>query len=124
MATVAIIEDSPTTRAMLQSIVEAAGHSVVAVAADGLEGIRMVHETRPQLVLVDMLMPMLDGIEVTRRLKTMIGAPTVVMLSSVNTGAKIQEAREAGINYYILKPFDVAQVLSVLTRCTPEPRAA
>lgn len=120
MATVIIVDDSGTTRQMLRLIMEEAGHTVVASCANGHEGITKAQELSPDLVLVDMLMPIVDGIEVATRLHAMPHPPKIIMLSSVSAVEKIREAKNAGITAYILKPFEVAKVLSVVERCLAE----
>lgn len=115
MARIVIADDSATTRHMLKLIVESAGHEVVAAVGDGLEALKAAHDLAPDLLMLDLLMPSLDGVEVLTRL----GAerPRVVMLSSVTSVEKIQAARAAGLNYYVLKPFTQEKVLEVVGRC-------
>jgi DNA-binding response OmpR family regulator len=65
MARILIIDDDPAILSLFGQFLEAAGYTV-ALAADGREGIRLLHETRPELVISDIMMPEMDGLEVIR----------------------------------------------------------
>jgi CheY-like chemotaxis protein len=83
MPTVLVIEDSKLLRAMIQRLLGKAGYSVVS-AADGEQGLRIVRDQKPDLVLLDMLLPKVGGEEVLRRLKLdkeTAGVPVVVLTS-------------------------------------------
>ena len=69
MAQILVIDDDPTTQVILKKILRDQGHNV-AVASNGLEGIRQARELRPALIICDWLMPLIDGLEVCRQLKT------------------------------------------------------
>lgn len=115
MATIVIADDSATTRKALRMIVEGAGHQVLGIAEDGLDAVRMADELKPDVLLLDMLMPQLDGVEVVGRLRA--NRPRVLMLSSVTSTEKIRAARDAGVSYYVLKPFTKEKVLEGLAHC-------
>ena len=114
MARILIVDDAPTTRQLLKVIVEGAGHEVVGSADNGLDAVRLAGELAPDVMLLDMLLPQLDGVEVVGRLGAQ--RPRVIMLSSVTSTEKISAARDAGLNYYVLKPFTPEKVLETLTR--------
>lgn len=116
MARILIVDDSQVTRQLLRAIVEKAGHEVVGQADNGRDGLRLSQEAKPDLMLLDMLLPQLDGIEVLGRLKDAPYRPKVVMLSSVSAVEKIRAARAAGADYYVLKPFEVEKVVEVISK--------
>jgi two-component system chemotaxis response regulator CheY len=114
MSRIVIVDDAPGTRQLLQVILESAGHEVVGQAADGEAGLALAASLRPDLLVVDMLMPRMDGLEVARRWRAMRPETPAIMISSVTAVEKIRQAKDAGVFYYILKPFEPAKVLAVV----------
>jgi DNA-binding response OmpR family regulator len=117
MARVLIVDDSPGTRQLLRAMMEAAGHDVVGQADNGRDGLALSQTLKPEVMLLDMLLPQLDGIEVLGRLKTAAYRPKVVMLSSVTAVERVRAARDAGADFYILKPFEVEKVVATVALC-------
>lgn len=116
MARVVVVEDSPVTRQLLVAIVEAAGHELLAACDNGLAGLQAIQQLRPDVALLDMLLPQLDGVQVMQRLQQLGLAVPVIMLSSVTAADRIQAARAAGVRHYLLKPFDAQKVMATLER--------
>ena len=84
--TVLIVDDHPSFRASARMLLEAEGFEVVGEAADGLTAIDAVHELQPQMVLLDVQLPDIDGFEVAARLTANGSAPAVVLTSSRDVG--------------------------------------
>jgi DNA-binding NarL/FixJ family response regulator len=80
--TVLIVDDHPSFRASARTLLEAEGYEVVGEAEDGESAIRAAEELHPDVVLLDVQLPDLDGFEVTERLRELDGAPAVVLTSS------------------------------------------
>jgi DNA-binding NarL/FixJ family response regulator len=80
--TVLIVDDHPSFRASARMLLESEGFEVVGEAADGLTAIEAVHELRPQMMLLDVQLPDIDGFEVAARLMANGSAPAVVLTSS------------------------------------------
>jgi DNA-binding NarL/FixJ family response regulator len=80
--TVLIVDDHPSFRATARALLEAEGFSVVDEAADGAEALAKTKELRPDLVLLDVQLPDIDGFEVARRLRENGSAPAIVLVSS------------------------------------------
>jgi two-component system, cell cycle response regulator DivK len=121
MPIVLYIEDDQANRTLVRRVLEAEGY-VVLEAANGLQGLDMVNAERPDLVLVDISMPDMDGYEVTARLRSMddVGqVPIVALTANVMRGDR-ERALEAGCSGYIQKPLDIdllpLQVASFLNR--------
>lgn len=100
---VLLADDHGIVRRGLRGLLEEVGYSVVAEAADGLEAVRLAEETRPDLAIVDVAMPKLNGIEVAARLQKLDRAPGVIMLSMHADESYIIRALEAGARGYLLK---------------------
>lgn len=86
------------------------GFSVVGVAKNGLEALQFIEENKPDLVVLDIIMPHLDGLGVLEKLnlnKESESAPKIIVLSAVGQDKITQNAIRLGIDYYVLKPFDM-----------------
>jgi DNA-binding NarL/FixJ family response regulator len=103
MTSVALVDDQALVRDGLRLILELAGVDVVGEAADGEEGVRLVEEQRPDVVLMDLRMPRMDGIEATRRLVA-AGVPTrILVLTTFDGEEHAYQALRAGASGYLLK---------------------
>lgn len=100
---VLLADDHSIVRRGLRSLLEEAGHSVVAEAADGLEAVRLCEEHRPDLVILDIAMPKLNGIEVAARAQKVDRPAGVIMLSMHADESYILRALAAGARAYLLK---------------------
>lgn len=100
---VLLADDHGIVRRGLRSLLEDAGHSVVGEAADGLEAARLCEELRPELLIVDIGMPKLSGIEVSARAQKLDPRPAVIVLSMHADESYIIRALDAGARAYLLK---------------------
>ncbi|MBD3874949.1 MULTISPECIES: ATP-binding SpoIIE family protein phosphatase [Stutzerimonas stutzeri subgroup] len=102
-----IAEDSPVDRMLLSTIVAKQGHRVL-TAADGQEAVELFQEERPQLVLMDALMPVMDGFEAARRIKQLAGDELVpiIFLTSLTEHEALVSCLEAGGDDFIAKPYN------------------
>jgi DNA-binding NarL/FixJ family response regulator len=100
---VVVSDDHPVVRQGLRSFLEAQGFAVVGEAGDGAEAVRMVTETRPDVLLTDLVMPGVDGIEAIRRLRA-AGPPVgILVLTSFSGAEQVIPAIQAGADGYLLK---------------------
>ena len=102
-----VVDDSRVIRRVARRVLEDLGF-VVGEAADGLDALAQVRTARPTAILLDWHMPVMDGIEFLRRLRSEPGGdvPRVVVCSVENDLARIREALDAGADEYVMKPFD------------------
>jgi two-component system response regulator NreC len=100
---VLLADDHGIVRRGLRSLLEETGHSVVAEAADGLEAVRLCEEHRPDLLILDIGMPKLSGIEVATRAQKLDRPPAVIILSMHADESYIIRALAAGARAYLLK---------------------
>jgi two-component system, response regulator, stage 0 sporulation protein F len=112
-ATILVIDDQPGIRRLLTEVLAEEGYGVD-TAANGFEGIQKVKEAMPQLILMDMKMPGMDGIETLRELKKMGQADKVIMMTAYGELELVNQARELGAYAYITKPFDIIALCTII----------
>ena len=104
MITVVLVDDHPIVRAGIRQVVEADGDvEVIAEAGDGAEAVDVVRRTRPDVVLMDLRMPDLDGVSATERIRADLDRTQVLVLTTYDTDDLIVQAVEAGAVGYLLK---------------------
>ena len=117
-----VVDDEQAITANLSPFLGRSGFSVT-VAADGEEALRQVSELRPDLIVLDILMPKLDGREALRRLRQAGNWTPVILLTQVGESTERAMALEEGADDYLNKPFDphelVARIRAVLRRARP-----
>ncbi|GII97524.1 response regulator [Sinosporangium siamense] len=117
MITVLLADDQPLVRAGLRALLEAeAGLSVVGEASDGAQAVRLAGELRPDVVLMDVRMPGMDGLEATRRLA---GRTRVVVVTTFDLDEYVYEALRAGASGFLVKdaePVEIRHAVRVAAR--------
>jgi CheY-like chemotaxis protein len=111
-ASVLTVEDDPIVRADLRLVLEDAGFSVCADTGDGVEAIELAREHKPDVILLDLGLPHLDGVEATRRILAERDVPIVALTGRSRRLA--EEALDAGAHSYVLKPFAEEEVVGKL----------
>jgi DNA-binding response OmpR family regulator len=123
---VLVVEDEPNIASFARMYLEAAGFDV-SLAARGDDGLRMAEEELPHLIILDLMLPGLDGYEVTKRLRQK-GQTPIIMLTARDDAVDKVVGLELGADDYITKPFNprelVARVRAVLRRSESRPQAA
>jgi two-component system, cell cycle response regulator len=106
---VLLVEDDPTTRVMMEAVLAGMVGRQVFTASDGREALAMAVEVLPQIVVTDWLMPVMDGIELTRALRATDWGQSmyVIMLTGVDTEEEVVLAFEAGVDDYVTKPVNM-----------------
>ncbi len=110
-----LADDEEDIKTIVKMFLETNGYEVV-TAFDGLDAIEKVKESKPDLVLMDIMMPVIDGIEVTRQLKADEATRDIpiVMLTAAAKSAMVEQALQAGAVDYIAKPFDPERLTEVI----------
>lgn len=107
---VVIVDDNPMILNTLDEVISSeAGLSVIGRADNGKDAIDMIKDTQPDVVLLDLVMPQMDGITVVENIKkktSMLKNPAFIILSAVGGEQMTEEAFQAGANYFLMKPFD------------------
>jgi DNA-binding response OmpR family regulator len=116
VARVVVVEDEADIATLVLTKFRNAGHDVT-LARDGEQGLRLVTETAPDVVLLDVMMPKLDGYTVCERIRRQFGAgtPLVVLLSARSQASDRQRGFDAGCDEYVTKPFRPADLLARVT---------
>ena len=124
-ATLAVIEDDETIRTLLQMLLRNAGFTSVRTAERGDTGFELVRRHKPDLVLLDLMLPGLDGLSVCRRIRETpaLAQTRILMLTAKSEDADIVRGLELGADDYVTKPFSrsvlLARIQAVLRRPAP-----
>ncbi len=113
MTRVLVAEDETLIRLDLKGLLEGAGFEVCAEARDGEEAVRLARETEPDVALLDVKMPQLDGIEAARRILDERPIP-IVMVTAYGERELVSRAVEAGVFGYLVKPFRDSDLLPAI----------
>ena len=108
-----VVEDTEDNRQILRDLLDMAGYDMIE-AHDGAEGLAKAAEHRPDLILMDIQMPVMDGYEATRRIKANpeLKAIPIVAVTSYALSGDEQKTRAAGCDAYIAKPYSPRQMLA------------
>jgi two-component system KDP operon response regulator KdpE len=105
-----VVDDEPQITRVLRTSLQSNGHEVT-VAQDGAAALEQFLKAEPQLVITDLAMPGMDGIELTREIRTRSQAPIIVLSVRGNDSSKV-EALDAGADDFITKPFSIQELLA------------
>jgi two-component system, cell cycle response regulator DivK len=116
---VLVVEDFEDNRFMMRRLLEMSGYRVVE-AVNGNQAVEMATSVRPDIILMDLSLPQLDGLAATRRIRTQEGLDKVpiVAVSAHDSADFHAEALAAGCNEYVTKPIDFDQLVQLLDRMT------
>jgi two-component system chemotaxis response regulator CheY len=109
--TVLVVDDNASMRAALRGIVKADGHDVVGEAAEGKTALTLIRQMKPDVVLLDMMMPVMDGMAVLTEIKEAGLDTTVLVVSGNQDQALIQQAFSLGAIGYVTKPLNPGRIL-------------
>ena len=122
---VVIVDDNPMILNTLDEVISSeAGLSVIGRADNGKDAIDMIKDTQPDVVLLDLVMPQMDGITVVENIKkktSMLTKPAFIILSTVGGEQMTEEAFQAGANYFLMKPFDKDILVNKIRRIGKRP---
>jgi len=111
-----VVDDNRDILDLVQRVLQTYGHDVV-IARDGLEALQQESTNHPDLVVLDVNLPTLDGWEVCRRIKARREVP-IMLLTVRAESADIQRSIEAGADDHLPKPFDISEFLNHINRLT------
>lgn len=103
---VVIADDEPITKMDLNELLREAGYEVVGEASDGFDAVEICRQKRPNLVLLDIKMPLLDGLSAAKIIHEEKLAETIMMMTAYSEREFIEQAKECGVGGYLVKPID------------------
>ena len=101
-----VVDDSAHSRILLLRLLQRSGITQVELAVNGAEGLQHFKSLKPDMVFLDAIMPEMDGLTALREIKQLDPESIVVMTTSLSEKEKVMQFKEAGANYYLLKPFE------------------
>ena len=116
-----VVEDTEDNRRIIRDLLSSVGYELIE-AADGAEGVALAQKERPDLILMDIQLPVVDGYEATRRIRAipdLAGVPIIAVTSYALSGDETK-TRAAGCNAYVAKPFSPRQLLAKIREFLPE----
>ena len=111
-----ICDDAAFMRMMIKDILTKNGYTVAGEAENGVKAVEKYNEVKPDLVLMDITMPEMDGIEALRKIKEQDPSAVVVMCSAMGQQAMVIESIQAGAKDFIVKPFQPDRVLEAVKK--------
>jgi len=111
-----IVEDEPKNLILLRDLLQVSGYSTIE-ATDGKQGVELAKSKKPDLILMDIMMPVMDGLEATRILKADATTSNIPVVALTSYAMKGDEERilKAGCDGYLSKPFDIKELLKQVT---------
>ncbi|HOO12553.1 MAG TPA: response regulator [Bacillota bacterium] len=113
---VLIVDDAAFMRMMIKDILSKNGYQVVGEAENGIKAVEKYAELKPDLVIMDITMPEMDGIEAVKKIRAVDPKATIVMCSAMGQQAMVIEAIQAGAKDFIVKPFQPERVLEAVNK--------
>ncbi len=114
--TVLLVDDAAFMRMMLKDILVKNGYDVVGEAENGLDAIEKYKELKPKLILMDITMPEMDGIQSTKAIKSEFPEATIIICSAMGQQAMVVESIQAGARDFIVKPFQPDRVIEAISK--------
>lgn len=114
--TILLVDDAAFMRMMLKDILTKNGFNVVGEAANGIQAIEKYKELKPDLTILDITMPEMDGIQAAKGLKKEDGNALFIMCSAMGQQAMVIESIQAGARDFIVKPFQAERVLETVKK--------
>lgn len=115
-AKILVVDDAQFMRMMLKNILSGAGYEVVGEGENGVQAIEKYKDLKPDMVIMDMIMPEMGGIDAVREIVKLDPAAKVLMCSAMGQQALVVEAIQVGARDFIVKPFQPAGVLEAVAK--------
>jgi two-component system chemotaxis response regulator CheY len=112
--TVLIVDDNEMTREVLRVILRHEGYTVLGEATDGNTGLEMALRLKPQIILLDVVMPKVSGLDALKQIREALPRTAILMVTSSKDRDTFTSAMQSGIHGYIIKPFNAGTVMSAV----------
>lgn len=113
-----IVDDAALMRIMLRNILAKAGHQVIGEASNGVEALGLLKVKKPDLIMLDITMPEMDGIATLEKIKVLNQTAKVIMCSALGQENIVKSAIKLGAEDFIIKPFDEERILEAIKKIT------
>jgi two-component system chemotaxis response regulator CheY len=113
-ATVMIIDDAVFMRNILRAMMKDKGYSIIAEAASGIEAMRILHDQDPDIIILDIILPDINGLDLLKSILKVRPQAKVVVCSSISQEPIIKKAMDSGAKAFIQKPFTPEKVIDAL----------
>ena len=111
-----IFDDAAFMRMMIKDILVKNGYNIAGEAENGVKAVEKYQETKPELVLMDITMPEMDGIQALKKIKAIDANASVVMCSAMGQQAMVIESIQSGARDFIVKPFQPDRVIEAVKK--------
>jgi len=111
-----ICDDAAFMRMMIKDILTKNGYNIAGEAENGAKAVEKYNETKPDLVLMDITMPEMDGIQALKKIKEIDSNAAIIMCSAMGQQAMVIEAIQSGAKDFIVKPFQAERVLEAVKK--------
>ncbi len=116
MSKILIVDDAQFMRKVIKDLLTDNNYTDLIEAKDGIEAVEMYEEHRPDLVIMDITMPLLDGIATIKEIRTINSDAKILMCSAMGQEAMVMEALKQGAKDFVVKPFKAERVLSAIDK--------
>ena len=116
MASVLIVDDAAFMRMSIKRMLEDNGHSMAGEAANGIEAVEKYLVVKPDVVILDITMPEMNGVEALRRIKILDPEAKIIICTALGQQAMLAQAVEYGATDFIVKPFEVDRLRSAIDK--------
>ena len=114
MGKLVLVDDSKVARTLLKNILESAGHEILAEGSNGLEGFDLYREHKPDIITLDITMPVQNGIDCLKNIIKHYPDAKVILVTSVGKDKLVDEAMSSGAKAFLIKPLDEVDVTTTL----------
>lgn len=116
MAKLLVVDDAAFMRMTIRQMLEPQGHEVVGEAGNGIEAVKKFIELKPDIVLLDITMPEMNGVEALKRIKELDSTARVIICSAMGQQSMVAQAIQAGAKDFIVKPFEADRLVAAVER--------
>ncbi len=116
MANILIVDDNIIIRKFLKTLLMQAGYTIIAEAANGQAAVELYKKHLPDIVLLDITMPIMNGLDALKQIISINPNAKVIMATALEEKNKIFEAMESGAKHYLVKPLDKNKVLEIIKK--------
>ncbi|RQD70315.1 MAG: response regulator [Tindallia sp. MSAO_Bac2] len=116
MKRVLIVDDSPIIHNLLRKVLERNGYEVCGDAKNGKEGVDMYKDLNPDIVFMDITMPVMEGLDAVKLIKEFDPEAKIIMLSAMGDEELKEEAKGLGVDVFLKKPFDDYKIVSAISK--------